>query len=149
MIYGHAFRHQAVRFYPKRTYGLNDQRTSMGLADLGAPAALLVCSKAIYFESRSLFYHMVRVEMKGVLVRETGKIITRYTGSACTPEYVLNVEPALLKHLKLADTDFNIKGCREFIKSLPNLRSLTYFEMSTRCLARKHFHSTKMISSPS
>jgi hypothetical protein len=122
MVYRHVFHDQAVKFLP----GLKVDKAKES-AELASSAALLICSKVVYYDSQPFFYEMVRVDISEILDKDAGILRIKASPDTPTTEIALNIQPALLHHVKISQSKLDGEVSRKFIRSLKNLISLNYY----------------------
>lgn len=120
MVYRYLFTNAAVKFARK----LRDEYTR---SVVQAPcAALLTCNKTIYYESRTLFYQLVRLDVSTIIDKDTGALRSQHRHFPDAKAYPLPIDRADIQHVKIAQELFRGEGTKDFIRSLPNLKSLIY-----------------------
>lgn len=119
MVYAYAFRGRRVKF----VRGLKKDAEILRRAD---SASLLLSSKTIYLEARSLFFQIVRIDPTSIIDGKTGVVQCAESTSPAVTIGAATIKPDLLQRVKIHQDVFASTGGRVFVKALKNLRSLTY-----------------------
>jgi hypothetical protein len=120
MIYREVFKNSTVKFVRK----LRNENNH--IVRRATSAALLISTKSINKESLIYFYELVRLDVSTILEEETGTLQSRHKQYTKAKTYPVSIDPALVRHIKIASQMFKSGGTKKFIKSLTKLESLTY-----------------------